>query len=398
MPLEIHNQLIMGKLSNPFVVKGRIPEECFCDRVAETEKLTRELTGGNDVVVMSSRRLGKTGLIQHCFDQPAIAEHYYTFFVDILETTSLRDFAYVLSRRVFETLKPLGRRFTDAFVQTLKSLQAGWGYDPSSGLPKFTFSLGAITEPEVTLGEIFTLIENADRRCLVAIDEFQQIAKYPEKNVEAILRGHIQHLSNGDFIFAGSERHLLSEMFGSYGRPFYNSTSTLNLNPILKERYVDFVTVHFSEYQKSIREEDAGRIYDLYRGNTFCMQKTFNVAFDMTKTGQECSLHLLEQAIEEILDDKERDFQNILSHITERPKELLIAIAIDGLVESPTSGAFIRRHKLQSTSSVQSSVKQLLQDDLLTYHLNDNGKKVYSVSDTFMQLWLQRSFGDGYVL
>ena len=128
------------------------------------------------------------------------------------------------------------------------------------------------------------------------------------------------------------------------------------------------------------------------------MQKTFNVAFDMTKTGQECSLHLLEQAIEEILDDKERDFQNILSHITERPKELLIAIAIDGLVESPTSGAFIRRHKLQSTSSVQSSVKQLLQDDLLTYHLNDNGKKVYSVSDTFMQLWLQRSFGDGYVL
>lgn len=388
----------MGKLRNPFVVKGRIPVEYFCDRVAETEKLTREVTGGNDVVVMSSRRLGKTGLIQHSFDQPVISENYYTFFVDILETTSLRDFAYVLSRGVFETLKPLGRKFTDTFVQTLKSMQAGWGYDPSSGLPKFTFSLGAITEPEVTLGEIFSLVEKADRRCLVAIDEFQQIAKYPEKNVEAILRGHIQHLSNCDFIFAGSERHLLSEMFNSYSRPFYNSTSTLNLDPILKERYVDFVTKHFSEYQKSIREENAGKVYDLYRGNTFCMQKTFNVAFDMTKSGQECSLDLLEQAIEEILDDKERDYQNTMSHITERPKELLIAIAIDGFVDSPTSGAFIRRHKLQSASSVQSSVKQLLQDDLLTFYLNDKGKKVYCVSDTFMQLWLQRSFGNGYVL
>lgn len=388
----------MGKLSNPFVVKGHIPAEYFCDRVEETEKLTHELTGGNDVVIMSSRRLGKTGLIQHCFDQSVIADNFYTFFVDILETTSLRNFAYVLSRRVFETLKPLGRKFTDSFVQTLKSLQAGWGYDPSSGLPKFTFSLGAITEPEVTLGEIFTLIEKADKRCLVAIDEFQQITKYPEKNVEAILRGHIQHLSNCDFIFAGSERHLLSEMFNSYGRPFYNSTSTLNLDPILKEKYVDFVAKHFSEYGKSIRIEDAGRVYDLYRGNTFCMQKTFNVAFSMTDSGQECTLDLLRKSIEEILDDKERDFQNIMSHTTESPKEFLVAVAIDGIVESPTSGAFIRRHKLHSASSVQSSVKQLLQDDLLTFHLNGNGKKVYCVSDTFLQLWLQRSFGSGYEL
>lgn len=384
----------MNAIYNPFVVKGRIPEEYFCDRVAETEKLTRDIMNGNDVVVMSSRRLGKTGLIQHCFDQPVVAERYYTFFVDILETSSLRDFTYLLSRSIFEELKPLGSKFTSAFVQTLKSLQAGWGYDPATGLPKFTFSLGAITEPEVTLNEIFTLIENADKRCLVAIDEFQQIAKYPEKNIEAILRGHIQHLSNCDFIFAGSERHLLAEMFASYGRPFYNSTSTLNLNPILKERYVEFVSNNFQKFQKSISEEDAGSIYDLYAGNTFCLQKTFNVAFDLTKKGGVCTKETLRQSVEEILDDKERDFQNILSHLTERPKELLVAIAIDGRVDSPTSNAFIRKHKLQSASSVQSAVKQLLQDDLITFSLNEKGKKSHQVADPFLQLWLKRSFGD----
>ena len=384
----------MNTIHNPFVVKGRIPDEYFCDRVAETEKLTRELMSGNDVVVMSSRRLGKTGLIQHCFDQPLIAERYYTFFVDILETSSLRDFTYLLSRNIFEELKPLGSKFTSAFVQTLKSLQAGWGYDHTTGLPKFTFSLGAITEPEVTLSEIFTLMEKADKRCLVAIDEFQQIAKYPEKNIEAILRGHIQHLSNCDFIFAGSERHLLAEMFASYGRPFYNSTSTLNLNPILKEKYVEFVTENFQKFQKSISEEDAGSIYDLYAGNTFCLQKTFNVAFDLTKKGGVCTKETLRQSVEEILDDKERDFQNLLSHITERPKELLVAIAIDGKVDSPTSNAFIRKHKLQSASSVQSAVKQLLQDDLITFSLNEKGKKSHQVADPFLQLWLKRSFGD----
>ena len=353
---------------------------------------------GNDVVVMSSRRLGKTGLIQHCFDQPVVAERYYTFFVDILETSSLRDFTYLLSRNIFDELKPLGSKFTSAFVQTLKSLQAGWGYDPTTGLPKFTFSLGSITEPEVTLNEIFTLMEKADKRCLVAIDEFQQIAKYPEKNIEAILRGHIQHLSNCDFIFAGSERHLLAEMFASYGRPFYNSTSTLNLNPILKEKYVEFVSDNFQKFKKSISEEDAGEIYDLYDGNTFCLQKTFNVAFDMTKKGGACTKEMLRHSVEEILDDKERDFQNILSHLSERPKELLVAIAIDRKVDSLTSNAFIRKHKLQSASSVQSAVKQLLQDDLITFSLNEKGKKTYQVVDPFLQLWLKRSFGDGFYI
>lgn len=386
----------MSVISNPFIVKGRIPPEYFCDRVAETEKLTRELLAGNDVVVMSSRRLGKTGLIQHCFDQSVFTENYYTFFVDILETSSLRDFTYVLGRCVFETLQSKGKKFVNKFMQTLKSLQAGWGYDPISGMPKFTFSLGSISDPEVTLNEIFTLIEKADKRCVIAIDEFQQITKYPEKNVEAVLRGFIQHLSNCDFIYAGSERHLLTEMFCTYGRPFYNSTSTLHLDPIKKKHYMEFVTANFQIFHKNIDEESVECIYDLLEGNTFCMQKTFNQAFDQTEPNQECRTDLLHQIILEILSDKERDFQNILSNVASRPKELLVAIAIDGFVDKPTSAAFIRRHQLQSASSVQSAIKQLLQYELITYHLDKNDKKVYRVSDPFLKLWLQQSFNGGF--
>ena len=386
----------MNKINNPFIVKGHIPEEYFCDRVEETDKLTRHLLNGNDVVIMSARRLGKTGLIQHCFEQPSIKDNYYTFFVDILETSSLRDFTYLLSKRIFESLKPLGRKFVEAFAQTMKSLQAGWEYDISSGLPKFKFSIGTITNPEVTLGEVFAWMEKADKRCILAIDEFQQIAKYPEKNVEAILRGHIQHLSNCDFIFAGSERHMLSEMFNAYNRPFYNSTSPINLDPILKERYTEFAVYNFEKFKKNIQEVDVARLYDLYEGNTFCLQKTLNTAFAMTKPRTTCTDTIIHSAIDEILSDKERDFQNMLSSLTLRPKELLLAIAQDGTCSNPTSTSFIHRHHLQSASSVQSAIKQLLQDELITYYINGDGKKTYMLSDPFLKLWLQQSFGDGY--
>lgn len=159
---------------------------------------------------------------------------------------------------------------------------------------------------------------------------------------------------------------------------------------------MEFVTANFQIFHKNIDEESVECIYDLLEGNTFCMQKTFNQAFDQTEPNQECRTDLLHQIILEILSDKERDFQNILSNVASRPKELLVAIAIDGFVDKPTSAAFIRRHQLQSASSVQSAIKQLLQYELITYHLDKNDKKVYRVSDPFLKLWLQQSFNGGF--
>ena len=64
--------------NNPFITNGYISAEYFCDRVTETETLTRYITNGNNVALISPRRLGKTGLIEHCFHQKHIGDKYYT--------------------------------------------------------------------------------------------------------------------------------------------------------------------------------------------------------------------------------------------------------------------------------------------------------------------------------
>ena len=138
-------------------------------------------------------------------------------------------------------------------------------------------------------------LKKADKPCIVAFDEFQQISKYPEKNIEALLRSHIQHLSNVHFIFSGSERHLVTEMFLSSARPFYNSTSILELYPIVAEEYIPFVCHWFDVYERTIREEDVLVIYRLFEGNTYYMQKTFHEAFINTPIGSSCTLDILQQ-------------------------------------------------------------------------------------------------------
>ena len=203
----------MTKEINPFIVTGNIDPEFFCDRVDESARLIKSVTNGNNMVIISPRRMGKTGLIRFCYEKQDIKKHYYTFFIDILQTSSLREFTYLLGKAVYEALLPLSSKMATLFVQTLKSLNGKFGFDPVSGMPSFNVELGDIDRPEYTLEEIFRLLSTADKPCIVAIDEFQQISKYPENNIEALLRTHIQKIHNCNFIFAGSERSMMQAMF-----------------------------------------------------------------------------------------------------------------------------------------------------------------------------------------
>ncbi len=379
----------MAKITNPFIVTGKIDPEYFCDRITESARLVKSITNGNNMVIISPRRMGKTGLIRFCYDKPEIADEYYTFFIDILHTSSLREFTYLLGREIYETLLPRSRKMADLFIQTIKSISGKFGFDPISSMPTFNVELGDIDRPEYTLDEIFQYLAYADKPCIVAIDEFQQIAKYPEKNIEAQLRTHIQKLRNCNFIFAGSERHMMQEMFTSAARPFYHSADMLELKVIVPEIYIPFIVGHFEKRNRRIAPDDVVRVYNLFKGHTYYVQKTFNEAFADTPEGDECTLQTLRAAIDNMIASNDTIFREILSNIPEKQKELLYAIAKDGEAERITSAAFIKRHSLASASSVQSAVKKLLEKDIIT-EIN----KVFSVTDKLFAMWMNRMYGE----
>lgn len=106
----------MAKTTNPFIVTGKIEPEYFCDRKQESARLIKSVTNGNNLVIISPRRMGKTGLIRFCYENTAIKEEYYTFFIDILHTSSLREFIYLLGREIYETLLPRSRKMANLLL------------------------------------------------------------------------------------------------------------------------------------------------------------------------------------------------------------------------------------------------------------------------------------------
>lgn len=376
----------MPQPTNPFIVSGKIDREYFCDRKDESAQLIRYIVNGHNVVLMSPRRMGKTGLIQYCFDYDRIKSDYLTIFIDILQTTSIKEFTFLLGKAVFSLLRP-NKILIDKFIRTLKSLKGKFGYDPVSGTPSFDLSLGDITRPDYTLEEIFEWIEKSEIPVVVAIDEFQQVAKYAEGNAEAILRTHIQHSSNATFIFAGSQRHLLQQMFADYSRPFYNSASFIHLDPIPLPEYISFAKAMFNLGDIKIADDTVGNIYTLMEGNTFYMQKIFNLCYSYLRAGETCGKQQTDKAVEELHASYDTLFREMLSRLNESQKALLVAVAKNHKASGVTSAAFIRENALASASTVQNALKKLMDYDYLTREDN-----TYSVSDKFLRLWLLRTY------
>lgn len=381
----------MKTLNNPFLTGGYVSGDYFCDRVQETKEIIRTLTNGNNLAIISPRRMGKTGLIEHCFHQDEIKNSYYTFFLDIYATDSLKEFVYKFGKEIFDTLKPKGRQFIDVFFAVISSLRPAFKLDSTTGTPTFDIGLGEINQAEFTLEEIFKYLEAADQHCIVAIDEFQQIGRYPETNIEAILRTHIQKCKNTSFVFAGSQRHLMQKIFFSSSRPFYQSVSLMQLNAIRTDEYVRFVKKHFSNNKKEIPEDLVNKVYQLFEGHTWYIQNIFNELFSLTGENNICTLALAQEAIENKIESFKPLFQTTLLLLPERQKEILYVIAKEGKATAITSGSFIKKHGLLSQSSVQTAVKQLFDKDIIT---SDNN--VYQVYDRFFGLWLANLYGTGW--
>ena len=374
-------------MENPFYINGIVPDEYFCDRERETVRITKTLENNANILLTSPRRMGKTQLIRHVFAQPAIKENYYTFYTDLFPTPSLHEMVLFLSKEIYDILVPKGKTALDFFLSTVRSISGCFTYNPFTGAPAFNLKLGDIHTPELTLQEIIRYLENADKPCIFAIDEFQQIASYPEKNVEALLRSHIQSMNNCRFIFAGSNRHILENMFNSAAKPFYNSAQQMYLDKIPKGTYVDFALRQFRNFGRVILPDAAEYAYDLFDGHTYYVHNILHNAFaylDPSKTVEQSDI---DSIVSDTIREKERAYADIMSQLSYQQKETLVAIAKEGKASGVTSTAFVKKHALKSASSVQYAVANLLNTQLITF-TNEGRIKLYSVADRFFEKWI----------
>ena len=378
--------ILRDEIFNPFFIGRYVDKQYFCDREKDTETLVRHIINGRNVALISPRRLGKSGLIHHTFAQDSIKDRYTAIYVDIYAAKDLCEMVKALSEAI---VKAVGQKksWHEKFFSFIKSLRVGFHIDAVSGEPSFDIGIGDIENPDKTIRELFDYMEASEKPCILAIDEFQQIREYPQTNTEAFIRSLVQQCSRTSFIFCGSKRHTMTDIFYSPAKPFFQSVISQSLKPIPMETYVGFASSMFSQRGKILDRTAAEIVYKMFDGCTWYMQMMMNEMFALTKEGMVCSAEYIDFAWDNIIMAQEDRYQSILYGLAPKQKQLLYAIAKDRTVEGITSSDFVKRHRLVSASSVQAALKPLLKNDIVTC---DEGS--YRIYDYFFADYLNKRY------
>lgn len=347
------------KLNNPFVIRGYAGPEYFCDRDAETKKLLSALRNERDVTLIAPRRYGKTGLIHHVLGK--LPRDTTGIYLDIFSQTDLKSFTKALASSVIgsldskvETALTNVGRFFKSCRPTVTPQAEGW--------PKFSFDV-VDANAEATLAEIFAYLKSKDRRVVIAIDEFQQISEFPERGVEALLRSQIQLLPNVRFIFAGSRKHLMEEMFASPQRPFFQSTQILSLREIDSAAYETFARRFFEERGLPFESSPFQRIYRRFEGVTWYVQATLSRIWEMGEglTNE----RIVDEAVRTLIEDNQLVYSDLLRTQNEGSRMLLKAVAREGKVAAVSAGAFVAKYGLKAASSAAFALEDLRKKELV---------------------------------
>ena len=374
-------------MKNPFVIKPYESKELFCDREEELSLMVQGCINHTDMTLISQRRMGKTGLILRLFDElHETGLNRQTIYVDIYASRSIDDFIKLLAEAAMRTFQPKSS-IGEKLISFIKSLRPQLSFDTITGEPQLQIAYQTAHEKEYTLRGLFDFLDAQGVPVIIAIDEFQQIRDYPEKNMEALLRSYIQQTQNLTFIFCGSKKHLMADIFANEKKPFYSSTTFISLEKISEASYANFIRHHFNLDGRTIDDESIQFILDWTRRHTYYTQQLCHTIF--ANNDKNVTLDVVRAACGQLMKQGEAVYLQYRQMLTDKQWNYLIAVAKEGCVKQITASAFLKHHKIGTPSVSRRLAEALVEKGLLNDDVRIDGT-TYTVSDVFFSHWLER--------
>lgn len=367
-------------MENPFKYTGYVAGKAFCNRISEKKDLLGFIKNGQNVLLYSHRRFGKTSLIKEIFSnlhkkRPRIVPVY----IDLYGTTSQSDFlnALLAGYTVIEpAIERLVKKLKETFSTTSINLKLG---DVEAGLQLLP-SIRQSADTDLLLEKVLGLFQEASKKnkLVIALDEFQEIEQYGnafEKKMREIMQGH----ENICYLFAGSQKNILEKMFQDNRRAFYKMAESYPLQRIETESYTKWAEALFKETGKKI---DASVVRDIVRR---CENHPMYV--------QQFLFHYwegfggIEEIEVEIIRRRESEYIKVWDYLTLNQKKVLKLICItagEGIYYADQ----LTKADFKSAALASKAISSLLNHDIL---LRNGG---YSFQDVFFKRWVQRFIND----
>jgi hypothetical protein len=378
-------------MENPFRYGEVVRGAHFAGRVREKAELAADIRSGQNVVLISPRRYGKTSLVLEVLD--GLGETVPHAYVDLLRVTSLDQLPGLLATAFAGMLPPVERAL-DALGRALRDLplRPKFGMD-RDGTPTVEFEPGAPpADVARTLGQLLEwparIADARARRVAVVLDEFQSVVDL-DPHLPATLRAVFQQQADVAHVFLGSKRHVLERLFTDEHEPMFRMAKAMPLGPLPRAEFAAFIGARFAATRSPIAEEAVARVLDLTGGHPHDTQELCYFLWALAATGHVFPVppDLVDRALDRVLDAESARFVALWDRLRLPQRAALAAVAAEPGV-GVYGAAYRRRHRLGEPSSVERSVSRLAALGVIEADPAVEG--AYRVVDTFLPAWLRR--------
>lgn len=365
----------MCNQGNPFMYGEVVGGEHFINREKELKELADNIKSGKSVIIYSPRGMGKTSLVKEFFRRSGKSRIHVL--IDMFGTESRDD----LAREIVKGVAGSAYGTLDNIRKSLGGLLRGLRFDivlTSTGDLRFEPSRSPTNED---LAEVFELAEKVakkkDAQIVMAFDEFQEIGNLNGEALEKLMRSKFQHHKNVVYIFTGSRRHLLNEIFSEKRRAFYRFARPMELGPISNDEFSQYISTKFEKSGGRISKVAIDRVLSITGGHpSFTQQLCYELWFMSKKVDDESPV---EEAVRSIITHEKRHYIKIWENVTLLQRRLLEGLAKEEI--GPYSQEFISKYGLRSPANVRRGLELLEKRGLV-----EDGK----IPDVFFREWVRR--------
>lgn len=353
----------------------------YCGRPFLEKELSRFIASGQNVVLMGERRMGKTSLLHETVRNMS---GWRLLFVDLLHIRTVEDFC----RRILSAVRAFHGKATifEKALRLLPRLRPVVNYDPVVGSFSYTFDVRAAGVPEAVEEVVDMLAAQARRKkVVIAFDEFQSVLDLPDsRQIVALLRGRIQFQAEIPYVFTGSVRHQMTDIFDSPDSAFYKSAISLCVGPIERADFSRFLKNRFAAAKRRV---EAGVLTDVLTevddvpGDA---QELCEALCDATVENAVVRRQDIPAALKIVYAREGDKFEGYCSRLTSIQFRLLVALAEHG-GRNVQSGEFLQKSGITNAASVRRALSRIAELRYV-YRYRDEWK----FNSTFFKSWLKR--------
>ena len=373
-------------MNSPFIFGKIVSGEHFVNRNEEIYRLQNNFKSGNNTILISPRRWGKSSLVKEAVKELNNKEIRFVF----LNIQTMRDeesFLKIFSLEVIKATISKNEEFLNAGKDFFKKLvpRFSFGLDPQTDLSvSFDWEEALLAKDEI-LNLPETIAKKKNIKIVVCLDEFQGITKFTNsESFEQELRSYWMHHEHVAYCIYGSKRHMMLEIFNKETRPFYRFGDLILLNKINREHWVNYIIKQFTKSNKSISEQQANQIAVLANDHSYYLQQLANEVWILTE--KEVTSQILEKSIDDVVNTNSIFYQETADNLSNTQINLLLAISNN--IEQLFSVETMKKYKLGTPRNVSKNKEVLENKDIIEFYVNDKPSFV----DPFFKIWFKKFF------